>query len=96
MQPPVWSPIWKPTNAPLGNKQKAVAANTMSYLDSVLVHNDYLAGDDLSIANITAFASRAFVDFTKVEIPPEPVSPQCAYVRGQAWPCRTRARLCFD
>ncbi|MEM9582924.1 MAG: glutathione S-transferase family protein [Pseudomonadota bacterium] len=52
-----------------GNKQKQVAARTMTYLDGVLAENDYLAGDAFSIADITAFAALAFADFAKVEIP---------------------------
>ena len=52
-----------------GNKQKAVAAQTMAYLDSVLADSDYLAGDAFSIADITAFAGLAFSDFANVEIP---------------------------
>lgn len=52
-----------------GNKQKEVATNTMGYLDNVLEQNDYLAGDQFSMADITAFAGLAFADFAKVDIP---------------------------
>lgn len=52
-----------------GTKQKEVAGQTMAYLDGVLAENDYLAGADFSVADITAFAGLAFADFAKVEIP---------------------------
>jgi glutathione S-transferase len=52
-----------------GNKQREVASATMAYLDSVLSENEFLAGDNFSIADITAFAGLAFADFAKVEIP---------------------------
>ncbi|MDC0660577.1 glutathione S-transferase [Leisingera sp. SS27] len=52
-----------------GTRRKAVAVQTMAYLDSVLAKNDYLAGDEFSVADITAFAGLAFADFAKVDIP---------------------------
>lgn len=52
-----------------GVKKRETAQNTMRYLDGVLAQNDYLAGDQFSIADITAFAGLAFADFAKVEIP---------------------------
>lgn len=52
-----------------GNKQKEVAGQTMAYLDGVLADNDFLAGSEFSVADITAFAGLAFADFAKVEIP---------------------------
>ena len=41
----------------------------MAYLDEVMADNDFLAGADFSVADITAFAGLAFADFAKVEIP---------------------------
>ncbi len=52
-----------------GNRQKDVAQQTMAYLDDVLAENAYLAGDEFSVADITAFAGLSFADFAKVEIP---------------------------
>lgn len=52
-----------------GNKQKEVAGQTMVYLGDVLADNSFLAGDQFSMADITAFAGLAFADFAKVEIP---------------------------
>ncbi|MFK7751123.1 MAG: glutathione S-transferase family protein [Sedimentitalea sp.] len=56
-------------NADWGNKQRDVAAGTMEYLDNVLADNAYLAGDDFSMADITAFAGLAFADFASLDIP---------------------------
>ena len=41
----------------------------MAYLDKVLADNDFLAGSEFSVADITAFAGLAFADIAKVEIP---------------------------
>ncbi|WP_432766142.1 glutathione binding-like protein [Marinobacter alkaliphilus] len=41
----------------------------MAYLDSVLADNEFLAGENFSVADITAFAGLGFADFAKVEIP---------------------------
>ena len=68
-----------------GRKQKEVAENTMTYLDGVLAENDYLAGDDFPIADITAFAGLAFADFAKVEIPED-------LTHLQAWRKKVAAR----
>lgn len=55
-------------NAAWGESQKARAQNTMEYLNDVLASQDYLAGDQFSMADITAFAGLAFADFAKVDI----------------------------
>ncbi|QUJ77018.1 glutathione S-transferase [Sulfitobacter albidus] len=68
-----------------GTRRKAVAAQTMSYLDDVLAQNDYLAGDAFSVADITAFAGLAFADFAKVEIP-------AGLENLQAWRAKVAAR----
>jgi len=52
-----------------GSKQKEVAGQTMVYLDDVLADNSFLAGEQFSMADITAFAGLAFADFAKVKIP---------------------------
>lgn len=56
-------------NAEWGQKQREVATQTMGYLNDVLADNAYLAGDQFSMADITAFAGLAFADFAKVAIP---------------------------
>ncbi|WP_427454785.1 glutathione S-transferase [Litorimonas sp. WD9-15] len=56
-------------NADWGEMQKLRAVSTMRYLDSVLAEAEYLAGDQFSVADITAFAGLGFADFAKVEIP---------------------------
>lgn len=72
-------------NAEWGEKQKQVATATMSYLDSVLAKNEYLAGKKFSMADITAFAGLAFADFAKVEIP-------AALSNLTAWRAKVAAR----
>lgn len=52
-----------------GNRQKEVAGQTMVYLDNVLADNDYIAGAEFSVADITTFAGLAFADFANVSIP---------------------------
>lgn len=54
-----------------GQHQKKTALKSMQYLDGVLASQDYLAGDDFSVADITAFAGLAFAGFAKIEIPSE-------------------------
>ncbi|MDC0737044.1 glutathione S-transferase [Cognatishimia sp. SS12] len=54
-----------------GEKRKAVATKTMSYLDGVLAESPYVAGDAFSVADITVFAGLAFADFAKVDIAEE-------------------------
>lgn len=56
-------------NADWGNKQKEKALAGMEYLDGVLATQPYLAGDDFTMADITAFAGLIFADFAQVEIP---------------------------
>jgi len=56
-------------NKEWGMKRKEVAQQTMQYLDGVLAQSPYLAGEEFSAADITAFAGLAFADFAKVEIP---------------------------
>ena len=56
-------------NKEWGLTQRENATSTMKYLDSVLANNAYLAGDNFSMADITAFAGLAFADFAEVEVP---------------------------
>ena len=56
-------------NSDWGLRQREVAIQTMTYLDGVLSTSDFLAGDQFSMADITAFAGLAFADFAKVDIP---------------------------
>ncbi len=58
-------------NEDWGLKKKETAQDTMRYLDSVLANSDYLAGEEFSMADITAFAGLIFADFAKVDIPKE-------------------------
>ncbi|MEP3276684.1 MAG: glutathione S-transferase [Stappiaceae bacterium] len=56
-------------NKDWGMRRREKAVDTMSYLDGVLADNSWLAGDNFSMADITAFAGLAFADFAKVDIP---------------------------
>ncbi|MEM9277043.1 MAG: glutathione S-transferase [Pseudomonadota bacterium] len=58
-------------NAEWGEKQKEKAVAGMKYFDGVLAKQPYLAGQNYSMADITAFAGLAFADFAQVEIPAE-------------------------
>lgn len=58
-------------NAEWGNKQKERALDGMRYFDSVLANNEYVAGENFSMADITLFAGLAFADFVKMEVPAE-------------------------
>lgn len=52
-----------------GGLQKDRAVQGMHYLDGVLAHQPYLAGEQFSMADITAFAGLGFADFVEVGIP---------------------------
>ena len=41
----------------------------MRYLNDVLADQPYLAGNDFSVADITAYAGLIFADFAKVPVP---------------------------
>ena len=58
-------------NKEWGKKQKEKAIAGMHYFDRVLGEQDYIAGKDFSVADITAFMGLAFADFAKVDIPAE-------------------------
>jgi glutathione S-transferase len=68
-----------------GNHQKGRAVQGMTYLDSVLAKQPYVAGDNFSIADITAFAGLVFADFAKIDIP-----VACASLK--AWRAKVAAR----
>jgi len=52
-----------------GNHQKGRAVQGMTYLDSVLANQPYVAGDSFTMADITAFAGLIFADFAKIDVP---------------------------
>ena len=56
---------------PWGKLQRDRAVDGMRYLDKVLADQPYIAGDDFSIADITAFAGLAFADFARIDVPAE-------------------------
>jgi len=52
-----------------GNHQHEKALDGMQYFNNLLEKQDYLAGDDFSMADITAFAGLGFAEFAQIEIP---------------------------
>lgn len=56
-------------NPEWGKSQLARAHATLHYLDGVLAKSAYLAGDNFSMADITAYAALGFADFAKIELP---------------------------
>lgn len=58
-------------NKDFGERRKEKAVATMRQFDTVLGSQPYLAGNQFSMADITAFAGLAFADFAKVDIPEE-------------------------
>lgn len=56
-------------NKAWGEKQRDKAIDGMRYFNNVLGEQPYVAGNDFSMADITAFAGLAFADFAEIEIP---------------------------
>jgi glutathione S-transferase len=56
-------------NAEWGHKRREDAVKTMHWMNDILAGGEYLAGDRLTIADITVFAGLAFADFAKIDIP---------------------------
>lgn len=61
----------KNQNADWGNAQKQKALEGMQYFDTVLADNKFVAGDNFSMADITAFVALGFADFAEVEVSDE-------------------------
>lgn len=68
-----------------GERQKVTAVNGMRYLNDVLATQPYLAGEQFSMADITAVAGLGFADFAEVGIPED-----C--IQLQAWRSRVAKR----
>lgn len=52
-----------------GERQRRVAGEGMAYFDGVLAEQDFVAGSEFSMADITLFMGLGFADFANVEIP---------------------------
>lgn len=52
-----------------GNHQRDRAVAGMKYLDGILADSPYIAGNEFSVADITAFVGLGFADFAEIEIP---------------------------
>lgn len=68
-----------------GERRKENAVSTMHWMNTILDHQDYLAGDRFTVADITAMAGFAFADFVALEIP-----ETCPNLRN--WRARVSAR----
>jgi len=68
-----------------GERQRNVATSTMHWMDEVLSHQAYMAGDRFTVADITAMAGFAFADFVNLDIP-----EKCSRLRD--WRTRVSAR----
>jgi len=58
-------------NKEWGEKQKEKAIAGMHYFDQILANQEYIAGKDFSVADITVYMGLAFADFAKIDIPSE-------------------------
>ena len=61
-----------------GTHQKRRAVQGMEYLNSILANQPYVAGNNFTMADITAFAGLLFADFAKIDIPTD-----CSHLK--AW-----------
>ena len=72
-------------NADWGLRQRDRAVAAMRGFDTALASQPWLAGDDFSIADITAYAGLVFADFAKIAVPED-----CCNLT--AWRARVAAR----
>ena len=56
-------------NREWGEKNRERAIDGMRYLDQVLTKQPFLAGDNFTMADITAFAGLAYVAIAKIDVP---------------------------
>ena len=54
-----------------GERQRTRALSGMRYFDEVLAEKPFIAGDNFTMADITAFAGLIFADFAKIDVPAE-------------------------
>ncbi len=52
-----------------GNHQRNQAVKGMEYFNEILQSQDYIAGEEFSVADITVIAGLAFAGFAKIDIP---------------------------
>ena len=72
-------------NKAWGLQLKENALKGMAYFNRILVNNDFVVGDEFTVADITLFAGLAFADFAKIAIPEE-----CTHL--VAWRARIASR----
>ncbi|MBL4739989.1 MAG: glutathione S-transferase [Sneathiella sp.] len=66
-------------NEDWGIKQREKALLTLQWMDGILCHQEYLAGDRFTVADITAFGGFMFAGFIEMDIP-----DTCIHVRAYA------------
>jgi len=76
-------------NKNYGERRRDIAVKTMAWIDAKLGESDYLAGDRLTVADITAFAGFGFADFAGIETPVE-------FANIAAWKARMGARASME
>jgi len=72
-------------NREWGEMSRERAAAGMSYLDRLLSGQPYLAGENFSMADITAFVGLSYAEFAEIEVPAD-----LSHLR--AWRDRVAAR----
>lgn len=72
-------------NKDFGERRRGIALKTMAWMDEQLADRDYLTGDQLTVADITAFAGFAFADFAAIETPAE-------FENVASWKARMKTR----
>lgn len=72
-------------NKEWGEVQKEKALKGLAYFDSVLAQQDFVAGEDFSVADITLYAGLLFAGFAQIAVP-----ETCTHVL--AWQQRVAAR----
>lgn len=73
------------SNKEWGERRRGIALKTMAWIDAKLADSDYIAGDRLTVADITAFAGFGFADFAGIETPVE-------FENVATWKARMNAR----
>ena len=81
----VGSAIEPHQNAAWGERQKETALNTMAWMNDLLADQDYLAGDQFTIADIPAMAGFDFAGFAQIDMPAE-------FTQFATWRDRVAAR----
>jgi glutathione S-transferase len=61
-------------NKSWGERQAEISLSTMRWMDKLVQNQDYMAGNNFTVADITAMAGFFFADFAKLDIPADCVN----------------------